>query len=99
MEAMLGQVADAVNNAPDGSIIAGSECEVCDRFATLRQEAHELAMKMRGNAAEAASVDGRGLPHRAEGGVEPDADLFRLRRRDGSDGHGRGESEAAGERF
>ena len=25
MEAMLGQVADAINNAPDGYIIAGSE--------------------------------------------------------------------------
>jgi hypothetical protein len=28
MEAMLGQVADAINNAPDGHIIAGSECQV-----------------------------------------------------------------------
>ncbi len=28
MEAMLGQVADAINNAPDGYIIAGSEEKV-----------------------------------------------------------------------
>lgn len=54
LEAMLGQVADAVNNAPDGSIIAGSECEVRDLFATFRQEAFERAMQMRVDAAEAA---------------------------------------------
>jgi hypothetical protein len=28
MEAMLGQVADAINNARDGETIAGSECQV-----------------------------------------------------------------------
>lgn len=54
LEAMLGQVADAVNNAPDGSIIAGSECEVRDLFATFRQAAFERAMQMRVDAAEAA---------------------------------------------
>lgn len=54
MEVLLGQVADAVNNAPDGSIIAGSECEVRDLFADLRQQAYELAVQMRTNAAEAA---------------------------------------------
>ena len=54
MEAMLGQVADAVNNAPDGAIIAGSEYQVRDLFATLRQQSFELALQMRTNAAEAA---------------------------------------------
>jgi hypothetical protein len=54
MEAMLGQVADAVNNAPDGSIIVGSECEVRDLFAELRHHAFELAIQMRSTAAEAA---------------------------------------------
>ena len=54
LEALLGQVADAVNNAPDGSIIAGSECEVRDLFAAFRQEAFERAMQMRVDAAEAA---------------------------------------------
>ncbi|MFO0804397.1 MAG: hypothetical protein U0791_14900 [Gemmataceae bacterium] len=54
LEAMLGQVADAVNNAPDGSIIAGSECVVRDVFARFRQEAFERAMQMRVDAAEAA---------------------------------------------
>lgn len=54
MEAMLGQVADAINNAPDGQIIAGSECQVRDLFATLRQQAFEVGLQMRVDAAEAA---------------------------------------------
>jgi len=54
MEAMLGQVADAINNAPDGHIIAGSEEEVRDLFAKLRKEAFETGLQMRVDAAEAA---------------------------------------------
>jgi hypothetical protein len=54
MEAVLGQVADAVNDAPDGQIIADSECQVRDLFGTLRRKAFELALQMRINAAEAA---------------------------------------------
>ncbi len=42
MEAMLGQVADAINDAPDGYIIADSEEKVRDLFADLRQQAFEL---------------------------------------------------------
>ncbi|MBA4191912.1 MAG: hypothetical protein C0467_28365 [Planctomycetaceae bacterium] len=54
MEAMLGQVADAINNAPDGHIIAESECRVRDLFGTLRQKAYEVGIQMRTDAAEAA---------------------------------------------
>lgn len=54
MEAMLGQVADAINNAPDGHIIAGSECQVRDLFADLRQKAFEVGLQMRTDAAQAA---------------------------------------------
>ncbi len=54
METMLGQVADAINNAKDGEIIAGSECQVRDLFAAVRQKAFELGLQMRVNAAEAA---------------------------------------------
>ena len=54
MEAMLGQVADAINNAPDGYIIAGSEEKVRDLFAGVRQQAFELGLQMRVDAAEAA---------------------------------------------
>ena len=54
VEAMLGQVADAINNARDGEIIAGSECQVRDLFGTLRQKAFEVGIQMRTDAAEAA---------------------------------------------
>jgi hypothetical protein len=54
MEAMLGQVADAINNAPDGYIISGSEEKVRDLFAELRQQAFELGLQKRIDAAQAA---------------------------------------------
>lgn len=54
MEAVLGQVADAINNAPDGFVIGGSERQVFDLFAALKQEAFEAGIQMRTDAAEAA---------------------------------------------
>ena len=54
MEAMLVEVADAVNRAPDGQIIAGSEERVRDLFGALRRQAYETALQMRIDAAEAA---------------------------------------------
>ena len=54
MEAMLGQVADAINDAPPGQIISGSEEQVRDLFADLRQQAFEKGLQMRVDAAEAA---------------------------------------------
>ena len=63
MEAMLGQVADAVNDAPPGRIISGSEERVRDLFAELRQEAFEKALQMRTDAAEAAFPPSEGPGH------------------------------------
>lgn len=54
MEQMLGQVADAVNEAPPGRVIRGSEEQVRDLFADFRQQAFEMALQMRVDAAEAA---------------------------------------------
>lgn len=54
VETLLGQVADAVNDAAPGQIITGSEERVRDLFAGLRREAFEQAVQMRVNAAEAA---------------------------------------------
>jgi hypothetical protein len=53
-EAMLGKVADAINEAPPGKVISGSEEQVRDLFADLRQQAFELGLQMRLDAAEAA---------------------------------------------
>src|SRR5437764_12129848 len=54
MEGMLGQVADAINDAPPGHIISGSEEQVRDLFADLRHQAFEKGLQMRVDAAEAA---------------------------------------------
>jgi hypothetical protein len=54
MEAILGQVADAINDAPEGYVIAASEEKVRDLFAEARQQAFELGLQMRIDAAEAA---------------------------------------------
>ncbi|MHC5538735.1 hypothetical protein ACYOEI_10975 [Singulisphaera rosea] len=64
MEAMLGQVADAINDAPPGYIISGSEERVRDLFAGLRQQAFEKGLQMRVDAAEAASPRSGGPEHR-----------------------------------
>jgi hypothetical protein len=60
MEAMLGQVADAINDAPPGHIISGSEEQVRDLFGALRQQAFEKGLQMRVDAAEAASPPSEG---------------------------------------
>ena len=54
METMLGHVADAINSAADGYVIAGSEEKVRDLFAEFRQQAFEMGLQMRVDAAEAA---------------------------------------------
>jgi hypothetical protein len=54
METLLGQVADAVNEAPPGHVISGSEEQVRDLFADLRREVYDKAVQMRTDAAEAA---------------------------------------------
>ena len=60
MEEALGQVADAINEAPPGPIISGSEERVRDVFADLRQRAFETGLQMRLNAAEAAFPPSKG---------------------------------------
>lgn len=66
LEAMLGEVADAVNEAPPGFIISGSEEKVRDLFADLRQQAFEKALQMRVDAAEAAFSPSEGPEHRQD---------------------------------
>lgn len=66
MEAMLGQIADAINDAPDGYIIAGSEEKVRDLFAEARTQAFELGLQMRIDAAEAAFSPSEAPPDRQE---------------------------------
>jgi hypothetical protein len=48
------QVMDAVNDAPDGQWVAGSEEQVRDLCAKMRQRVFEKALQKRVDAAEAA---------------------------------------------
>jgi hypothetical protein len=63
VEEALGRVADAINEARPGQIISGSEEEVRDVFAELRQQAYETGLQMRLNAAEAAFPPSEGPEH------------------------------------
>ena len=64
IEEPLGRVADAINEAPPGHIISGSEEQVRDLFADLRQQAFEKGLQMRLDAAEAAFPPSEGPQHR-----------------------------------
>ena len=52
VDRLLGQVADAVNDAPDGRVINASEGRVRDLMAELRQTAFQKAVQMRINSTE-----------------------------------------------
>ncbi len=54
METYLASVMAAVNGAPDGAWVAGSEEQVRDLSAEFRRQAFERAVQMRVEAAEAA---------------------------------------------
>jgi hypothetical protein len=66
MEKVLGKVADAINEAPPGAVISGSEEKVRDLFADLREQAFEKGLQMRVDAAEAAFPPSEGPEHGQE---------------------------------
>ena len=66
VEEMLGRVADAINAAPPGQIITGSEEQVRDLSADLRKQAYEKGLQMRLDAAQAAFPPSEGPAHRQE---------------------------------
>jgi len=55
MEQALRRVAQAVNDAPDGAWINGSERQVFEEFNDLRRDAYEQALQMRADAAAASA--------------------------------------------
>ena len=57
-QTMLREVAEAVNKAPDGAWINGSEMQVRDALAVFRRKAYEKALQMRTDAAQAAFSPG-----------------------------------------
>jgi hypothetical protein len=54
LERVVQEVADAVDNAPVGKIIRGSEEKARDALDRFRQAAYEKALQLKVDAAEAA---------------------------------------------
>jgi hypothetical protein len=67
---ILGRVADAVNDAPTGNVISGSEMAVRDAMAELRQKVFEKAVQMRIDSTESSfsPSEGRDGQKQAEQG-------------------------------
>lgn len=65
---LLEKVADAVNHAPTGNVISGSEMEVRDLFEELRRRGFEKAVQMRADSQESASPPSAGRGGAAPGG-------------------------------
>jgi hypothetical protein len=65
-EATFRQIADAVNHAPDGSVINGSEMEVRDAMAGLRQTSFEKAVQMRIDSTESSFSPSQGSAGQAQ---------------------------------
>src|SRR5207237_6524755 len=65
------RAADAVNDAPTGRVISGSEVAVRDLVAEFRRRAFETAVQMRIDSAESgfSPAGGRGGPPEAEQGA------------------------------
>jgi len=57
---LLGEVADAVNGAPDGNVISGSEMAVRDAMVELQRRVFEKAVQMRVDSTESAFSPSQG---------------------------------------
>jgi hypothetical protein len=57
-ERLMTQVAEAVNEAPEGRVIVGSEEKVRDLLGEFRRSTFEAALQLRVDAAEAAFSPG-----------------------------------------
>jgi hypothetical protein len=71
---IMKQVADAVNAAPSGNVISGSEMEVRDLLAEFRRKTFEAAVQMRIDSTESSFSPsaGRGGPSQGQqGAVRP----------------------------
>ena len=64
---IMEQVADAVNAAPTGNVISGSEMQVRDLMAELRRRAFEMAVQMRIDSTESSFSPSEGRVGQAEG--------------------------------
>jgi hypothetical protein len=63
---IMEQVADAVNGAPTGNVISGSEMQVRDLMAELRRTAFETAVQMRIDSTESSFSPSKGRVGQAQ---------------------------------
>ena len=68
VDEFLKQIVEAVNEAPDGEWISGSEEQVRDLTGAMRQRVFERAVQKRVNAAEAAFPPSAPSDHRQAAG-------------------------------
>jgi hypothetical protein len=64
---IMEQVADAVNAAPTGNVISGSEMQVRDLMAELRCKAFEMAVQMRIDSTESSFSPSQGRIGKSQG--------------------------------
>ncbi len=64
---IMEQVADAVNAAPTGNVISGSEMQVRDLMAELRCTAFEVAVQMRIDSTESSFSPSKGRIGQSQG--------------------------------
>lgn len=64
---VMEQVADAVNAAPTGNVISGSEMQVRDLMAQLRCRSFELAVQMRIDSTESSFSPSQGRVGQGQG--------------------------------
>ena len=64
---VMEQIADAVNGAPTGNVISGSEMQVRDMMEELRQKSFEVAVQMRVDSHESTFSPGEGCGGQSAG--------------------------------
>lgn len=64
---IMKQVADAVNAAPSGNVISGSEMQVRDVMAEFRRKTFEMAVQMRIDSTESSFSPSPGRDGQAQG--------------------------------
>ena len=64
---IMEQIADAVNAAPTGNVISGSEMQVRDLMADLRRKAFEMAVQMRIDSTESSFSPAEGRVGQTQG--------------------------------
>jgi hypothetical protein len=68
---VMKEVGDAVNAAPTGNVISGSEMQVRDLMAEFRRKVFQTAVQMRIDSTESSFSPSQGLNGQGQGGQRP----------------------------